>query len=467
MAPLTFTDTHNMITFLTKSDESEGFDQIVNFLNAHMIRYALMVNLTIYVLCIKQFWTSVSIKKTNDVVRLQALIDRKKVIITEDIIRQALRLDYTASVDCLPNEEIFAKLARMGYEKPTGKGFSGVDTLLFDGGKIAELDANEDVTLVDVEEDVNADVQERLTESQAKVYHMDLEHAKKVLSMQDTDEAETAEVEEVIEVVIAAKLMTEVVTTAATTITAAQVPKASAIRRMRGVVIQDPKKTVTASVIVHSEVNSGNLKNMAGFKMDFFKGMTYNDIRPIFEKHYNLNQAFLEKVEEKVIGQKEEGNKRKCDSLNQDAAKKQRIDEETKELKTHIQIIANDDDDVYTEATPLALMVHVVDYQIHHEHNKPYYKIIRADETHQLFLSFITLLKNFDREDLELLWKLVQEKFQSSEPKNFSDEFLLNTLKIMFEKPNVKANIWRDQKGRYGLEKVKSWKYSNPVEFTS
>nr|GEX46216.1 putative ribonuclease H-like domain-containing protein [Tanacetum cinerariifolium] len=68
-------------------DASEGFDQIFNFLNAHMIQYALMVNPTIYVLCIKKFWTSVSIKKSNDVMRLQALIDRKKVIITEDTIR--------------------------------------------------------------------------------------------------------------------------------------------------------------------------------------------------------------------------------------------------------------------------------------------------------------------------------------------------------------------------------------------
>nr|GFD21949.1 hypothetical protein [Tanacetum cinerariifolium] len=75
----------------------------------------------------------------------------------------------------------------------------------------------------------------------------------------------------------------------------------------------------------------------------------------------------------------------------------------------------NDDDDVFTKATPLASKVLVIDYQIHHENNKPYYMIIRADGTHKLFLSFITLLKNFDIEDLEMLWKLVQEIFQSSE----------------------------------------------------
>nr|GEW74687.1 hypothetical protein [Tanacetum cinerariifolium] len=527
----------------------------------------------------KEILASVSIKKSNDVVRLQALIDRKKVIITEDSIRQALRLDDADGVDCLPNEEIFAKLARMGYEKPSTKltfykAFfsaqwkflihtilqcmsakrtswnefsssmasaviclatdapededededddhetcatltkkvanleqdkiaqaieitklkqrvrrlkkkrqfkssrlkrlrkvrtaqrveSSTDTVMDDQedaskqGGIAKLDANEDVTLEDIDAEVaiDADVQGRLAESQAKVYNLDLQHAEKVLSMQDTDEAEPVEVKEVIEVVTAAKLMTEVVTTGATTIIVAQVPKASAPRRRRGVVIQYPKEIATTSVIVHSEVKSkdkGNgilieepkplkrqaqikqdeafsrqlerkpiteararnnmmvyLKNMVGFKMDFFKGMTYNDIRPIFEKHYNSIRAFLEKGDEEI---EEEGSKRKGDSLNQFAAKKQMIDEEREELKTHLQIVANnddDDDDVYTEATPLAL-------------------------------------------------KLIQERFQSSEPKNFSDDILLNTLKIMYEKPNVEASIWRNQKGRYGLEKVKSYK---------
>nr|GEU86295.1 hypothetical protein [Tanacetum cinerariifolium] len=124
-----------------------------------------------------------------------------------------------------------------------------------------------------------------------------------------------------------------------------------------------------------------------------------------------------------------------------DTAKKQRINEEAEELKRHLQIMVNDDDDVFTETTPLASKVPVIDYQIHHKNNKPYYKIIRADGTHKLFISFITLLKNFDREDLETLWTLVKEIFESIEPKNFSDDFLLNTLKIMFEKPNVEANV--------------------------
>nr|GFC54043.1 hypothetical protein [Tanacetum cinerariifolium] len=79
------------------------------------------------------------------------------------------------------------------------------------------------------------------------------------------------------------------------------------------------------------------------------------------------------------------------------------------ELRSHLQIASNDDDDVYTEATPLESKILTVDYKIHLKRNKPYFKIIRADGNHVLFLSFSTLLKNFDREDLESLWKLVKE----------------------------------------------------------
>nr|GEW44119.1 hypothetical protein [Tanacetum cinerariifolium] len=118
---LTFADTHNMIAYLTKSDVSERFNQIINFLNGSSIKYTLTVNPNIYVSCIKQFWTFVVVKKVNDVTRLQALVDKKRVIITEATIRDALRLNDAEGIDCLPNEEIFIELARMGYEKPFTK----------------------------------------------------------------------------------------------------------------------------------------------------------------------------------------------------------------------------------------------------------------------------------------------------------------------------------------------------------
>nr|GEW64481.1 hypothetical protein [Tanacetum cinerariifolium] len=260
------------------------------------------------------------------------------------------------------------------------------------GGIIAEMDADEDVTLEEVELEKDAEVAE------------------------DAD------------------LMTEVVTATATTITIAPITAApSAARRRKGVVIRDPKETATLSIIVHSEPKSKDkgkgilgdvieqvkrkekqdnavfkyqelkrkpqteahvrknmmvyLKNMAGFKMDFFK-----------EK----GKEHLEEEASKAL-------KRKSESSEQQAAKKQKLNDEVEELKKHLQIIPNDEDDVYTEATPLAL-------------------------------------------------KIVQERFASSKPKNFSDDFLLNALKTMFEKPDVEAQVWKNQRGSYGLSKVKSWK---------
>nr|GFD49620.1 hypothetical protein [Tanacetum cinerariifolium] len=70
---------------------------------------------------IKQFWAMATIKKVNDIVQLHALIGGKKVVVTEDVIRRDLHLDDADEVECLPNEEIFTKLARMGYEKPPPK----------------------------------------------------------------------------------------------------------------------------------------------------------------------------------------------------------------------------------------------------------------------------------------------------------------------------------------------------------
>nr|GEW04510.1 hypothetical protein [Tanacetum cinerariifolium] len=540
---LTFADTHNMIAYLTKSDASEGFEQIIDFLNASLIQYALTVTPNIYVSCMKQFWSSVLVKKTNDV-----------------------------SIDCLPNEEIFTELARMGYEKPStkltfykaffsaqwkkfnflryifdslvrnvdssskfymyprflqliihtqvgdlssyttkysflaltqkvfanmrrvGKGFSGVETPLFERMFVQQQAADDTTNIAadevivddvadvvahvaakstqplptptttpsppqdlpstshevnvakDVEVAEDADVQGRLEESQAQVYHIDLEHADKVLSMQD-DETEPAELQEVIEVVTIAKLMTEVVTAATTTITAASIAAAiitaapSAARRRKWVVIRDPEETATPSTIIHSDPKSKDkgkgimvqepkplkkqaqieqdkayarekpqteaharknmivyLKNMAGFKMDYFKGMSYDDTRPIFEKYFNSNVAFLEKTKEQLEEEASRALKRTSESQEEKADKKQNLDEEVEELKKHLQIIPNDDDDVYTEAIPLAL-------------------------------------------------KIVQDRFASSKPKNFSDDFLLTTLKSMFEKPDVEAQVWKNQKG--------------------
>ncbi|GJZ31614.1 hypothetical protein Tco_0576661 [Tanacetum coccineum] len=102
------------IAFLEKPTESEGFEQIVDFLNASSIRYALTVNPTIYTLCIQQFWATVKVKTVNGEVQLQALVDGKKIVITESTIRRDLQLEDDEGVDCKDIANITRKQPKLG-----------------------------------------------------------------------------------------------------------------------------------------------------------------------------------------------------------------------------------------------------------------------------------------------------------------------------------------------------------------
>nr|GEW47405.1 xylulose kinase-1 [Tanacetum cinerariifolium] len=396
---LTFADTHNMIAYLTKSNTREGFNQIIDFLNVSSIKYALTVNPNIYVSCIKQFWTSVSVKTVNDVSRLQALVDKKKVIISEATIRDALRFDDAEGIDCLPNDEIFTELSRMGtswnefsclwvqlsyaFPQQVGEGVAEVNvddvptagvadegvvsvsindvpaavdepcipsptpptkppppsqdipstlqdaeismdlfhTLLdtcttltkrvknleeyhkvkAEGGIIANMDADEDVTLQDV-----ANI--------AKEFAVDAEIEESVLSMQD-DKLELADLQEVVEVVTTAKLMTEVVTAASATITAIATAATLTL--------------TTAAALTLTTAPTATRKRKG-------VGMTYDGIRPIFDKNFNSNVALLEKKKEQMEEEDSRALKRISESQEDKAAKKQKLDEEVEELRKHL-----------------------------------------------------------------------------------------------------------------------------------
>nr|GEW70431.1 putative ribonuclease H-like domain-containing protein [Tanacetum cinerariifolium] len=293
---------------------------------------------------------------------------------------------------------------------------------------IDELDKDDVVSLMDDKEEEEAkvvendQVQGRQAESQAKIYKINMDHASKVLSMQ---EDEPAKVQDVVDVVTTANLIIKVVTAASTIIFAAEpqvhaatitaAPIRVAADEGKWIMVEEPKPLKKKQQVemdeeyarkLHAELNKDidrdaaidhvkkkakedpavqifqvmkrkpqteaqaqarknmimHLKNVAGFRLDYFKGMSYHDI-----------------------------------------PKRRKLNEEVEDLKRHLEIVPNEDDDVYTEATPLARKVPVVDYEIINLNNKSYYKIIQADGTHQLFISFLTLLKNFDREDLEAL----------------------------------------------------------------
>nr|GEX19414.1 hypothetical protein [Tanacetum cinerariifolium] len=427
---LTLADTHNMVAYLNKSDVSKGFNQVIDFLNASYIK-------------------------------LQALVDKEKVVIMEATIRDTLRLNDAEGVDCLPNEEIFAELARMGrklnfskyifkslvrnvdgsskfymyprrvehleYDKvaqalkitklkrrvkklekankvkvlklrrlkkvgTSQRINTSNDTVVKDasnqGRMIDALDSDAGVALMDDKEDkkraeeANVAGDDQVKGRQAKIYKIDMDHALKVLSMQDDE----PEVNEVVDVVTTAKLITKVVTAASKSVTAASITIAA-------VEPQVSAATITAALVRVAAASTGRRKGV-DVAIDHVKHNAKEDLfvqryqvmkkRPQAEAQARKNMimylkngrmidaldsdagvSLMDDKEDKkkaeeanVAEQLEEEENRAIQSINetpvQKAAKRRKLNEEVEDLKQHLEIMLDEDDDVYIEATPLA-----------------------------------------------------------------------------------------------------------------
>nr|GEY67533.1 hypothetical protein [Tanacetum cinerariifolium] len=681
-----------MVAILEKSDAAQGFEQIIDFLSGSYIHHALTVNPHVYISCIKQFWNTAVVKRSVDVTRLQALVDKKRIVISKEVVYEILQLNDAEGIVCLPNEEIFTGLVRMGYEKPStkmtfykaflstqwkffihmilhslsakrtswnefssamasaliclfsgqrfnfskyifeslvrnvdstskfymyprvGKGFSGVEIPLFENMlAVRAVDAEEEVQVLDkcsalvlrvkglenanaaqqleiiklkarvkklerlnkvkssklrrlkkvgtsqrikssdevenvfnqgrmsvdietdegveivVDQEKNAEMEGRHADKQAEIYNIDLDHSSKVVTAVATEVAAASTP------VPAAKPKTLKIAVAAPAVstrkrkvvvirepeeelyidTLAETPTVK--DKGKGILIEEPKPMKKKDQVemdaeyakkLQEELNKEHeeaykqidwnaafdrvqaketqyikryhgfkkkpqsesearinmisyLKNTEGYKMEFFKGKTYDQILSIFQARFDANMKFLFKTREEMEKDDEEIIKSINETPAQKAAKRRKLSEEAQEaddLKKSLEIVQDEDDDVFIKAIPLAQKVPVVDYQVVVIDNKPRYKIIRADDTHQLYISFTTLLKNFDREDLATLWKIVKDRFSTKKPTNFLDEYLLLTLKTMFGELDEQDTIWRNQKCVHGLALVKRWK---------
>ncbi|GJT71435.1 hypothetical protein Tco_1030721 [Tanacetum coccineum] len=74
------------------------------------------------------FWSTVKAKTINGEVQLHALVDGKKIIITESTVRRDLQLEDTEGVDCLPNSTIFEQLTLMGSKTTAWNEFNSTMT---------------------------------------------------------------------------------------------------------------------------------------------------------------------------------------------------------------------------------------------------------------------------------------------------------------------------------------------------
>nr|GEY85735.1 hypothetical protein [Tanacetum cinerariifolium] len=348
------------------------------------------------------------------------------------------------------------RLRKVGASKQV-KSSDDMEDVFNQGRMIDDMDKDEGIELVK-----DADIAEyegrhaaQQAEKQAKIYHIDLDHSSRVLKVV------TAAASQVSAASVTIPAAKPSILTAAPTVVAAYT-----IRR-KGVIIRDLKEELSSktpaetpkvkdkgkeinrdefnkdidwdAAMDHVNQNSNNpqyikryqgikkrpqtdsearknmmiyLKNAAGYKMDFFKGMTYAQICRIFQARFDENMRFLFKSSKEMKEEDQEVIKRINETPAQKAAKRRKLSEEAQEaedLRKRLEVVDDEDDDVFIEATPLARKVPVVDYQIVLTDNKPRFKIIKADETHQLYISFTTLLKNFDREDLENLWRIASK----------------------------------------------------------
>ncbi|GJR94631.1 hypothetical protein Tco_0266805 [Tanacetum coccineum] len=168
------------------------------------------------------------------------------------------------------------------------------------------------------------------------------------------------------------------------------------------------------------------LKNMEGYKLNDLKLKDFDSIQEIFDR----------------------------------ALKRQKVEDnkEIAKLKQLMKIIP-DEEEVAIDAIPLAVKSpSIVGWNIYKEGGKSYYQIMRAKGKSQMYMFFSQMLKIFNREDLEDLYKLVKAKFESTKPVEDLDLLLWGDLKTLFE-PHVEDAVWRNEQAY----KVLDWKLYNSL----
>nr|GEW13226.1 hypothetical protein [Tanacetum cinerariifolium] len=182
---------------------------------------------------------------------------------------------------------------------------------------------------------------------------------------------------------------------------------------------------------------------------------TWDDIQAKIVVDHQLAKRLVNTFEDFRPELVERKEKRAGEKLEQEITKKQNMedDKEKVELKMLMETIL-DEEEVAIDAIPLAVKsLRIVDWNIHKEGKKRYYQIVRADRKSQMYMFFSQMLKSFNKEDLEDLYKLVKARYGSTRPVENMDYLLWSDMKIVFE-PHVEDEIWKMQQGY----KVLEWK---------
>ncbi|GJW20534.1 ribonuclease H-like domain-containing protein [Tanacetum coccineum] len=231
------------------------------------------------------------------------------------------------------------------------------------------------------------------------------------------------------------------------------------------------------------------MKNQGGYKESYFKRMSYNDIRPIFERVWDHVNTFIpigsevekdsskpserktskiveeEKVEEEDVNPEPVSKRQKKEKETAD------YEEEKHELRMWLTVVPDEEEFVYPKI--LHTKFPIVDWESQSLYSMHVYKIMRADENTSYHKTFESMLKSFNKHDLEVLHKLVMERFQDNTPKGYN-LMLWSDLKILVD-PKQDDDIWKKQnqwkriKKKYPitketLQKMLNWKLEAKAE---
>nr|GEY72486.1 hypothetical protein [Tanacetum cinerariifolium] len=281
-------------------------------------------------------------------------------------------------------------------------------------GKIADIDNDEDITLVNDQEmfDVN--------DLQGEEVFVEEEVTKKDVN--------------------AANITSSVVAT----ITVDEVTLAQALMEIKskGIMVEPKKPLKKKDQISHDEELALKLQDELQAKFDQEQRLaeeraqqeqeanialikTWDDVQAKIDANYQLAQRLQAEEQEALTGEE----------------KKVEEDKESVDVKRCLEIILNDEDYVTIDATYLSSKsLTIVDYKIYKEGKKSYFEIFRADGNSQIYFTFSKMLKFFDKKDLEVLWRLVKARFEKVQPVDNMDSFVLHNLKTMFEH-HVEDNV--------------------------
>nr|GEU78621.1 RNA-directed DNA polymerase homolog [Tanacetum cinerariifolium] len=425
------------------------------------------MNPTIYVYRVKQFWATTKVKKVNDQEQIQALVDKTKVIITEDIIRSDLRFDDDEGTACILNEEIFKGLARIWKKQRKEV-------------KTSHDESEDEDHVPTPSTDPLPSSEDRSILNELVVFCTSLQE--QVLNLQEAKAAQAKEIATLKKKVSklnkwrksrsgglrrlkkfgsdsTADLVTTVKDSAAPTtdVTEDEITMAQALAALNcvkpKVVVQEQEMSTTiptATTTVTTVIATPRAKGIVFYEQKQSQIPTVSSLKDKDKAKIIEPEAPLKKKEQIRIDkeyarklQAEEQEAARLSKAQQDKEgrifdeikelfgremrKKQKVDEnvelvidDSEELSKCIEIGPDDGHEVLTEATPISSRSPtIIDYKIQKEGKKTYFKIIRAD---------------------------VKDIFKKEKPVDGMDNILFRTLKTMFEH-HVEDTIWKYQQG--------------------